>query len=245
MSDPLLIISIAFNKDYLISAQVSLIAKNLKDPHRFVVVDNSSQNFRSSIARAAGTAYIPSPLQAPSSPSQSHGQCMNWAYKNVVLPSSCRYFGFVDHDVLPTGATTIVNKFKNGFVGVVAFRGEKWYLWPGFCFYDRDVIGRRTEMDFRPYTNFSNPTQNMDTGSSNWDILYRKMKPIGTTVWCRPLAMRERQEQPQLDTAFLFALQPEEYNWIHFCNGSGWFPDRAGDVPKQVLIEEYLKKVER
>lgn len=245
MTNELLLISIAFNKPYLIEHQIRLIKKYLLDSHVFVVTDNSSiKEARieiSRICKEGGVEYFPAP-EFHGDGCQGHGTCINWSCNNVVRVSGKKYFGFLDHDVFPIKPTSIVkNMNESGMMGPISLHvkeGGKWYMWPGFCFYDRSIIGN-IDLNFKP-------VPGLDTGGGNYDILYYKTdmlslpKMMATTEKCfREHPAKIRQQ----DAYFLMGPAEEGYSWVHTFNGSGWIPDSPGTIPKEDLVKRYLNSL--
>jgi len=251
MIEKILYVSIAFHKPFLIQYQIKLLHKYVKDPYEFNVVDNSVDHSQreeiEKICVCEKTKYFSAPLFPMKTGSHAHGFALNWAYENVVKKSECRYFSFIDHDIFPIKTTNMINKFdKNGMFGVPCISsskeqqrlyGYKWFLWPGFIFFDRNII-KDIPLDFLP-------TLGYDTGSANWDILYKKidLQSLRKMVTNRIYLRDKPTTTPQLDICNEIGTAEEGLAWIHTSNGSCWMPDIPGSIPKETLVKKYLESL--
>jgi hypothetical protein len=209
------VVTIAFNNSEVVAHQIRLLRKNLKDPFHYTVADNSSDRTSSGeierVCTEEAVPYIRLP-RAPvfSHPSTSHGWALNWTVTNYLRPRSARYFGFLDHDVFPIRPTTVVQQLSKCPVwGHIQHRADRWYLWPGLCFFDATRIpaGR---LDFMP-------GPDLDTGGRNFEAVYS--------------ALAERFEPPKDIFEHLRKgddLQSDFYqvigDWLHTLNASHWKP---------------------
>lgn len=167
------LISIAFNNVDIIKNQVAYLRKNLKDKYHLTIADNSSNNVTrgeiKSFCRSKSISYLPlpRPLLNFNDPSFSHGAALNWIYKYHLKDLNVKYFGFIDHDISPMRPTKItLNLEKNSYWGLIQERGDRWYLWAGFCFYRKEV--------FEKYEPNFLPSDGLDTGGGNWFRIYSK-----------------------------------------------------------------------
>lgn len=168
----LLIMTIVFNNFDLLKKQY----KNLKRYTDFllIVVDNSNINHirikNRRFCERNKIMYIGLPFNIFSGvdSSMSHGLALNWVVKNIVLKFKVKYFGFIDSDLFPIGKISILPKIiKNkGIYGLFQERDKKWYLWPGFCFFDRR-IAVENGLNFLP-------CKGMDTGGRNFYNVFCK-----------------------------------------------------------------------
>lgn len=225
--DVLDLVSVAFNNDRVIRHQHRLLLKNLQDRFCYTVADNSSdaqtRHRLRAFCAAEGIAYLAlPPFQAPDG-SASHGQALNWLWRNYIKPRKPRYFGFLDHDVFPVYPTAVVPWLKRFPVfGRYQERGDLWYLWPGLCFYRYDFC-RRKPLDFRPV-----PT--LDTGGGNWKPLYSHLRHLPVpNVFHRYSALFDGGDK-QRDHIEYFG------DWLHTINASGWKPSAVKDI----LVEDFL-----
>jgi hypothetical protein len=182
-----------------------------------VVADNSTdETARQEIERICGERDVPY-LALPPSPythiryaSRSHGLALNWTYENIVRPAKPDLFGFLDHDIIPTKTIEPQRLLANQPIfGRVVVRGERWYLWPGYCFFRSDAIpaGR---LDFR-----QDWFAGLDTGGMNWSVFYKNLD-------------REKLDYPHVrnETLGTASTAEDEFEWIddvlHIANASVW-----------------------
>jgi len=219
--------TIAFNNVAVIAEQARLLKKYLADPFAHTVFDNSSDPDCSqsieAVCRSLDVGYIRLPRSPVATPSESHGLALTWAYRNHLAPRGADYFGFLDHDVFPIRQTRLIELVQDqGVAGHLQQRGDRWYLWPGFCFFARGLVGD-LKLDFMP-------APGVDTGGAIWEPLYSKLdRSALPQLPHRYEGLREGGD-PQRDLV--------EYigDWLHMINASGW-KDSPG---KQALFDELL-----
>lgn len=213
--DVLDIVVVAFNDSELIKAQHQALVKNLKDDFCYSVFDNSTRQDKrteiKSLCAALGIGYIDLPKNPYSGcdPSSSHGLALNWAYKNYIKPRQARYFGTLDHDVFLTKPSSIVLHLKTQPVyGHLQERGELWYLWPGFSFFNHEFVAAK-KLNFMPY-------KNLDTGGANWQTVFSQIAKSGLEApphWYQSLT---GGDDTQADKVEWFG------DWLHVINASNW-----------------------
>ncbi len=225
--DVLDLVTIAFNTPWVIHEQIGRLKKYLTDPFIYTVVDNSCDE-RASVTirqccRNADVGYIRLRSNPYSQPSENHGLALTWAFSNFVNSRKARYFGFLDHDVFPVKETTLIGLISRaGVFGHQQERKTIWYLWPGFCFFQRDVI-KQARLDFRP-------ARGLDTGGRLWLSLYRNLARNTIPLTEHRYVKVGASDDPQSDLV--------EYigDWIHVINASNW--KRTGD--KAQLVGQLL-----
>jgi hypothetical protein len=226
------LVTIAFNNPTVIGEQIRLLRKNLGDPFRHTVADESPDAADSAEIRRLcgdlGVAYLRLPRgrgPAPD-PSASHGRALNWALAHYLRPRRADYFGFLDHDVFPIRPTSVIPRLSHTPAwGLPQERAGRWYLWPGLCFFDARKLPYEL-FDFRP-------GEGADTGGRNWDGLFSRMD-------------RAKLEAPQQTIKRLRegngAVQSDHYeeigDWLHTFNASHWLPVADRDD----LVVELLRK---
>ncbi|MDD1747444.1 MAG: hypothetical protein LUQ16_06760 [Methanomassiliicoccales archaeon] len=233
---------VAFNNVELLRYQRELLSLNLKDPHLYVVLDNSSEpGSRDEILRfckEAGLTYIRCPENPFSSPSWSHAMVLEWFIKYFVVPKKVRYFGFIDHDMFPLRQTSILAFLRRqpvyGALAIPKEGSEVWYLWAGFCFFDFDRLPTK-KLDFMPGNNRKTGYLETDSGGSNWGDLYSKLDRGS-------LALNERRRVRFRTVEDIVQSDYLDYHddWVHTLNGSYWQPikDREG---KGAYVRELLE----
>jgi hypothetical protein len=234
------LITITFNKPHLIEWQIKLLRRFMQEEYQLTVVDNSDSLDRRDVIegicqREAVRCFWVGGVGT--NPSNSHGSAINWGWRYLLKGSQSRYFGFLDHDVFPVAPTTLTPKLDKGAYGILQHREERWYLWPGFCFFDREWLNgvNGGKLNFLP-------VPGMDTGGANYDLLFRHMR---NDEFRTPSDMVKRRcrtvENPEL-----LSPQLDEYEtwggWLHCLNGSDWTPPRVGEPTKWELMLPILEK---
>jgi hypothetical protein len=108
--------------------------------------------------------------------SGSHAMALNWCYKNIIKKYYPKYFGFLDHDIIPIRPTEIIPKIRNGLWGIIRTKKERWwYLWPGFSFFEFEKIKQYRLNFFPTHTGPSNSVF-LDTGGSNYLSFYKNIR---------------------------------------------------------------------
>lgn len=214
------LVTVAYNKPWLIEEQARLLAKHLVDDHILTVFDNSSDS-RSSAAIADFCRFRDINYQRSYSPEWLHNHALNRAAA-YLHERGHSHIGFLDHDVFPRRPTTLLDKIEPaGFYGVGQRHSptDSLYLWPGFTFFSRWWLEAKLPL----HLNFdgirgARKADDGDCGSMNaplfvaedWSKLfrgehgYRALRPPDST-----------------------GLQSWGYevlgsDWLHLSNGSGW-----------------------
>ena len=167
----ILLITIAFNNSEILKIQHKYLKNNLREDFIYMIADNSTlPNISLEIetyCKNERAPYVKLPRSPYRNPSKSHGIALQWVYRHIVGNYHPAYFGFIDHDIFPRKATSIIPHIREGVFGLIQERGEKWYLWPGFCFYDFKML-KKIKVNFMP-------TRGLDTGGANYYSLYKKI----------------------------------------------------------------------
>lgn len=225
------LVSIACNNERVIAHQIRLVKKYFRDPHHHLIADNSSapaaQEQICTLCRQQGVSYLrlPPDPHLGQSGSDSHGRAMNWVWEQVLRPRGADFFGFLDHDIYPIRETSLMARLHaQPFWGHLQERGERWYLWPGLCFFARSAVaGRRL--------NFL-PIPGLDTGGGNWPVLYANRATTGFEFPVRELRPLREGDCIQADCYEMLG------DWLHTYNASGWMKV----PPKEHLIDELLAR---
>jgi hypothetical protein len=188
MSSRLVLFVVAFNNSRLIEKQIVTLRRNLSDPLVLYIADNSElQEARAEIARICAREkvnYLSIPESVSKSaadPSSSHGAALNWILSSTVLRLKPTYFGFLDHDNFAFERVSILDRLAGkGVYGHFQAREGRWYLWPGFCFFEYQFLQGKW-LDFRPCAG-------LDTGGKNWELLFQNMdkRQVDFSIdgWC-------------------------------------------------------------
>lgn len=217
---------ITFNNPVLTTYQVDAIKKYLVDKFSLIIADNSSnrddRNQIAAIARLENITYVPIPRKyLIPNPSQSHAYALNWVYRHFLINRGSEYFGFLDHDILPYRSTSIIKKLKSSpCYGLVQNRAEKWYLWPGFCFFNSKS---NPDLDFLP-------SDGLDTGGGSWNKFYNhlKLSSLPRVKHSYGEIGKRGVMRKKFSSGKIYQLVKSdslvEYidDWIHLYNGSDW-----------------------
>lgn len=166
-------------------------------------------------------SYIKIPFGIRFNPSYSHGYALNFAYNIFLKINKIKYLGFLDHDIYPYRKTEIIKKIREGVFGRLQERDNRWYLWPGFVFFDLDKI-RDKKIDFTPI-------EGLDTGGRLYYSLYSNIKKenlIFPKEYYIELENDNRETKVQVID-----------DWIHLVNLSNW----NNGVDRSFLIKLFKK----
>lgn len=232
------LITVAFNKPVFISHQIRLLRKYLRDDFTLFVVSNAQEECDvrdiSSICRNhENLVYIRPGVIG------THWDALNLATEHVRAFGKGDYFGTLDHDVFPIRDCTIIDKIEpNGFYGLPQTRDTRWYLFPGFTFFKRSMVGD-TNLDFSPVP-ANNEIGGLDTGGANYERLYKRLNLADM----KPLALRQKSLRsdekiliPQVD-----AVEFYNEDFIHSIAASRWM-QAAGAEYKEKWVLEYLESL--
>jgi hypothetical protein len=221
--------TVSYNSPLVVHYQAKLLGKYLRDAYTHTVFDNSPPGRPRDAIRELctrdGIGYVELP-QTPftGNPSKHHGAALNWVCRRYFAARSSRCFGFLDHDIFPCRATSIVESLNGAAMyGRIDERDERWYLWPGFCFYSRARV-RPGRLDFLP-------APGLDTGGGNWRRLYRTMDRSRVPAVEPSLERLREGGDKQSD------MVERMGDWIHTINASEW-KDAKG---KMDLVETLLR----
>lgn len=222
--------TVCFNNPLVVRYQAKLLRKHLTDEHAYTVFDNSppgrSRDEIRALCRGEGVSYIELPgTPFTGVPSRHHGAALNWICRRHFAPRKLPYVGFVDHDLFPSRATSILEKIGDqGLLGRIEERDDRWYLWPGFCFFERSKV-RVGELDFLPIPG-------LDTGGGNWPRLYRQLDRTRLPRVENRLDNVRPGDDKQADMVEWIAG-----DWLHAINASAWRPAKG----KMAFVETLLR----
>ncbi len=226
------IVTIAFNNDMVIEHQVRLLNKYLLDPYHYTIADNSSDPAKQEkimqIAKKTDISYIFLPKNPFTGidPSLSHGSALNWIFRNYIKHRKAKFFGFIDHDIFPVQPTRVVDSLQeNPVYGLIQERGDVWYLWPGFCFFQHDYT-KDKKINFMP-------SKACDTGGGNWKSIYSELD--------KSKIPQLKHKYDQLRKGGVARSDWVEYigDWLHTFNASGWFKIKNKDNLVDALLNKY------
>ena len=223
--------TVSYNSALVVRHQAKLLRKYLRDPYSHTVFDNSPPGAKRDAIRELcardGIGYVELPRTPfAGNPSKHHGAALNWVCRRYYAARGVPCFGFLDHDIFPWRATSIADRLNGGAMyGRIDERDERWYLWPGFCFYSREHV-RPDRLDFLP-------APGLDTGGGNWRRLYRTMDRTRVPAVEASLERLREGGDKQAD------MVERMGDWIHTINASEW-KDSKG---KMGLVESLLQSL--
>lgn len=217
----LLIMSIVFNNFDLLKKQYKNIKKHAD--LMLIIVDNSSdrliriKNREFCVKNNVGYVGLPFNIFSGIDNSMSHSLALNWAIKNIILKYKIKYFGFIDSDIFPVGKMNILPKIKKnkGFYGLYQERDKKWYLWPGYCFFDKS-LALKSNLNFLP-------CNGMDTGGRNYYNLFYKInmkKCIFPSQTYRQITNKKTNDFRDTHIEIIDKV------WIHLMNSSNTYKNK-------------------
>lgn len=172
------VVSITFEKPEITEWQIQAF-KQFMPQVRLMIFDNSSSLAMASeiksVAQKYGIHYTKLPSNKTKHPNRSHALALNWIYKHYILKAQPRFFGFVDHDLIPFCSFDLRVIFdKQPFYGL-QYQGNNpcWYLWAGYHFYKFDFM-KQQEVNFM--YDFQNE---LDTAGWNYRTIFRNMDCSG------------------------------------------------------------------
>ncbi len=232
------LISVAFNNIQVVQHQIRLVKKYIHDkPFTHIIVDNSSDPSKRKQIQALcdqeAVAYIAAPQSRfPLRPSYSHGAVLNWIYKRMVQVRRPAYFAFIDHDIFPTKAYSFVEKIgPQPFYGAKVERGNAWYLWAGFCCFNREQVQDK-KLNFFPTIIKG---EYLDTGGSNYAAMYQSINP-STIRFTLPREEKQLRAGSDYHADFVHLYDAA---WLHTINGSYWKQVASKDDIIERILSQY------
>ena len=143
---------------------------------QLLIADNSANDARANeiaaICRKRGTMYLRLPSNPVRNINRSHGNALNWVYRNVIARLQPKIFALFDHDIFPTAPVDLeVLLGDQPFYGHKYDQGYGWALWAGYSVFRFDQIAP-TRPDFNP-----DMDRLLVTGGRNRPRLYRHYDP--------------------------------------------------------------------
>jgi hypothetical protein len=228
------LITIAFNNPSLIKHQAISLKQFVTDNFNYHVVDNSTKKITSQLlfnfCKDNSINYYKLPSNLSKKPSISHSLALNWTLHNILKKSKNIYYGFLDHDIFPIKETSIIRNLKNQvFYGHRQQRERIIYLWPGFCFMNREIFNP-SEINFLPSLFLG-----VDTGGR----LFGKLKKIlnQKIKWPNHSYIKINKRYESVHESYIEKID----DWIHLINGSGWKKTHENRLNQGL---NYIKKIQ-
>lgn len=210
----LLLISVLFETPWIADWLCRAVKMNLENVS-LVLFDNS----RSDAARLQnklicdghGVQYVALPKLKLRNVNWSHSSALQWIFINFIYKIRPDRFAFIDHDLIPFDRVDLSACVdEQPFYGLLRPGGknekkhEAWSLWAGYSVFNYKKIGFR-KLDF--LYNFS---MGLDTGGSNYEVLYRefdKSSLIFSSVHSQDLILPDGSE--------IKGIQVIDNKWFH------------------------------
>jgi len=203
---------IAFEHAWLIEILLERFRRYLPEV-TVIVADNSRTGKARSeiegVCREAGSAYFGLPANPVRNINRSHGNAVNWAYRNIVSRLQPKIFGLFDHDIFPTAPVDLAALLGDQpFYGLRTERGFGWALWAGFSIFRFEAIKVRRP-DFNP-----DMDRGLITGGRNLGRIYRHHDPS-------KLRFASHRPGSEADGGQAEAIHTEVIDgWVHFGGSS-------------------------
>lgn len=229
----ILYITVAFNDAELIKYQHRLLKRFAGDNFSYLVADNSNDKAAAGMIREYCAQNRAAYIKLPDNPlkmSDSHAAALNWVCSNMAARlKEAEWVGFIDHDCFPIKEISVPDAGQE-FYGLMQNREEKWYLWPGFCFFRTGCIDVG-QLDF-------GCTEWGDTGSAMYETLYKKAG--GDLKFAR---MKYEQVIVNENAQYVQEGQIEIFDdcWCHVSNGSNWL--NVENAGKMDIVYRMLDKI--
>ena len=226
---------IAFEQPQVLEWLFLLAKKNLSGAQLMVFDNSKRDHLRVEIEKVCDRHRIPYlalPKNLTRHVNRSHGMAMTWVYYRIIKRIQPKWFGYIDHDLLPIKHVDINQalNMKHGFYGLLRKKAGYWNLWAGYAFYGCEAI-KTLPMnwlyDFSRY---------LDTGGRNWDCLYSQvdLHEVEPTLAKEVFTQAIFNDRP-------VKIQVIDHNWLHV-GGVSYNDNFAikGDVFTQI-VQELLK----
>lgn len=141
-----------------------------------LIADNSRMAARrkeiAEACRLGGATYFELPPSPVRNINRSHGNALNWAYRNLIVPLGPRVFAMFDHDIFPTAPVDFDALLGDQpFYGHKMDRGYGWALWAGYSIFRLDSVAA-LRPDFNP-----DMDRRLLTGGRNYGRIFRHYDP--------------------------------------------------------------------
>jgi len=170
------LVTIAFDDLEAIDLQVRLIARFVADVVHVIADMSMDEDVAAQTAAVAARGNAPyvrlpaNPLRRQDQASRTHGLALDWVWRNIIRPGEPDRFGFIDHDVFPTGATDPFAMLdRQPVYGWIREVGPRWFLPAGFSMFRFDAV-KNLPLDFS-----QDWFNGLDTCGANWSVLFSKL----------------------------------------------------------------------
>lgn len=170
-----LAVVIAYEQPWLIDTFIRRFRQFVTGAQLLIADNSRNRERRAEIAAVCGkhgVMYFPLPWNPVRNINRSHGNAVNWCYRNLIKPLQPEIFALLDHDIFPTA--TVDFKALLGdqpFYGHKIDRGAGWALWAGYSFFRLAAVAD-ARPDFNP-----DMDRRLVTGGRNYSRIYRYFDP--------------------------------------------------------------------
>jgi hypothetical protein len=162
---------VAYEQTWLITHLTLRLKRFVPDFHPVIFDNSPSASARAAISQACadgGVSYFALPESPIRNINRSHGNALNWVYRNVLLALEPELFVLLDHDIFPRAECDLAARLGDQpFYGHKMEWGFGWALWAGYSVFRLAAI-RAARPDFNP-----DMDRNLVTGGRNQARLYR------------------------------------------------------------------------
>jgi hypothetical protein len=169
------LVTIAFEDPEAIDIQAQLVDRFISNVIYVIAdmsMDDDAAEQTATVAACHNVPYVrlPANPMRPDQASRTHGLALDWVWRNIVRPGEPDRFGFIDHDVFPTGPDDPFAMLdRQPVYGWIREVGPRWFLPAGFSMFRFDAV-KELPLDFS-----QDWFNGLDTCGANWNVLFRKL----------------------------------------------------------------------
>lgn len=232
---PLDIFVVTFNNAKITEYQIKLLKKFIDGNYVLTIVDNSTQKQQAEkiaeICDKYNISYYKIKQSGTIDPSRSHGDCLDWIYKNIIKVRK-NNFCFLDHDLFPFKKIDINKYIPTKFTGIILEKDNKWFIWPGFAFFNYNYL-KNKEVCFAPSSKYK-----LDTGGTLYETIYQyeDKKTIKQSVKEKIIINANKYSNTEQSTSIDFI----DSVWVHTICGSQWVNTYGKQEKVYKIIDELL-----
>lgn len=143
----------AYQRSDFIHMQRDCLQRYLKEPHEYVVFNNTPDGPASSAINDTcaqhGIRCVRVNGMSGDIGSHSHATALNWSFRNVILPEGCDYLLMLDFDMFLMSEFSVAEFLADhAFSGVPQSNGQATYYWPGMLLLKMGALPNKHAIDF-------------------------------------------------------------------------------------------------
>jgi hypothetical protein len=169
------LVTIAFEDPEAIDMQAQLVDRFIANVI-YVIADMSMDDDAAAQTATVAAHHNVPYVHLPTNPlrrnqaSRIHGLALDWVWHNIIRPGEPDRFGFIDHDMFPTGPDDPFFMLdRQPIYGWIREVGPRWFLPAGFSIFRFDAV-KELPLDFS-----QDWFNGLDTGGANWKVLFRTL----------------------------------------------------------------------